>query len=776
MAYKPQNSKLYGAAIKHLLKQKSLSQRQFAGKAKLTTDYVSKLVNGKVAEPRQEQRRKIAKGLGVTEAELQKLVDDYIGNYVNFNTSITTDVSGAVTPTIFVANNRHIYHNLTSPDYTAFIGRKEELSRLLKYLSPDNPNHVITIYGIGGVGKTALIQRAAFLCLEASKGVVPVSGVPEFDAIIFTSAKNRRLTADGMLGIQRAQRNLSDIFREIAITLERPAITQATAENQLEIVRESLRNQRPLLIVDNMETIEGTDSILDFLIDLPLGVKAVITTRDRRTHNHIRLECLSSGEGIQLIKHQASERRITLSEDDCINIYNATEGIPIAIVYAIGRIASGYSVQTVLNRIASGTGDVAHFLFKDCVQEMRGNPEHKLLMSLAIFPYSAVRDAVAEVAGLIADRIDPEDGLVTLLDLCLIQRKDARYSMLPLTREYALLELAACPDFHQEARERWVKWYHNFLQKYGWQYWPERENKRDWYIQYEGLQVEWETILEVLEWCKRQKRYADIRDFWQMLHDFAFIYGYWTERSEWIDWLIEASQVQRDWQTTVEALNHQGFILICQDGNENLQKAEQFFNRAWEMRNYADLRVQIDLAGHIALMKVKQQKYAEAEQWQAERKKTIDCLEESKRINYILDFYCDQKEIYIGQGKYEEAKIICQKIIKESEEIGYYSFINEAQRCLANIGILQGDLDEVENLLNDGLFVANRNKDKRKIALYQVSFARLEKAKINSEKSREWANKALDGFKRLGMIKDAKEVQNLLAELDEGNQATRDKR
>ncbi|MBD2740029.1 GUN4 domain-containing protein [Coleofasciculus sp. FACHB-1120] len=75
--YKPEKSKLFGAALKKLLRKKNLSQREFAKRTKLQTSYVSKLVNGHIEEPRKDKRQKIAQGLGVTEQELQKITDEY---------------------------------------------------------------------------------------------------------------------------------------------------------------------------------------------------------------------------------------------------------------------------------------------------------------------------------------------------------------------------------------------------------------------------------------------------------------------------------------------------------------------------------------------------------------------------------------------------------------------------------------------------------------------------------------------------------------------------
>ncbi|WP_446416087.1 hypothetical protein [Coleofasciculus sp.] len=53
-------------------------------------------------------------------------------------------------------------------------------------------------------------------------------------------------------------------------------------------------------------------------------------------------------------------------------------------------------------------------------------------------------------------------------------------------------------------------------------------------------------------------------------------------------------------------------------------------------------------------------------------------------------------------------------------------------------------------------------KDKRRTAYYLASFAKLEKARVNFDKAREYANKAHNYFIELGMIRDAKKVKSLL--------------
>lgn len=155
---------------------------------------------------------------------------------------------------------RNIPHNLPRPEHTTFIGRQEEMRRLLELLSPERGANVISVDGIGGVGKTALVLETAYRCLQASTGEAPDPGIPRFGAIIFTSAKQQRLTSYGILPLFHAQRTLREIFLEITHTLNRQGITLATQEEQFSRVREALSRQRTLLIlIGNTSELQSRD-------------------------------------------------------------------------------------------------------------------------------------------------------------------------------------------------------------------------------------------------------------------------------------------------------------------------------------------------------------------------------------------------------------------------------------------------------------------------------------------------------------------------------------
>lgn len=664
---------------------------------------------------------------------------------------------------------RDILQNLPRRQYRKFIDRQGELKQLLEYISLDYRHPFITVDGIGGVGKTALVLEAAYLCLEASRtGKSPLKA-PIFDALIFTSAKQNYLWPTGIVPLLQRQSTLADIFREISRTLEDQSIIQATAADQLNRVYESLARQRTLLIVDNMETLENEEKekVLVFLSNLPVTAKAVITTRKQvAMFVPIHLNSLPQEESLQLIEQQASENGVILSQEQSQALYQRFGGIPVALIYLIAQVASGYSLEMILDPSVPLPENIARFCFEASLQPLRGQPPHKLLMSVAIFADAAVRDAVAEVAQLKMEPLAVEVGLAQLQQLSLLHHKAGRYGMLSLTREYVFAELAKYPEFETQARERWVKWYLHFVQNHG------GLDGDEYYIQYDRLSQEWANLLAVLHWCAAQEPegYENIQDFWKYLNDYTDLYGYWNDRLFWMDWLISASGRRGDWSTAVYGMSQKIWSLVQMAGPKNMEMANRLWEQAWILRDRDEVNSEdiAYLAVYKAIISIKVKAYDEARSWlkvmedmvhQAEAKE-----ERGQRLELLALYY--RAEIHYLEGEYEKAQDILQPLIPAANQIQWMRGVVRVQNLLANSAIKQHELNQAEELLYTGFTIAKLNKDKVLIANYQASFARLEKVRKNVDKVREWATQAKDGFQGLGMIDDYEEMCCLLDDLE----------
>jgi DNA-binding CsgD family transcriptional regulator len=329
------------------------------------------------------------------------------------------------------------HQNLPSPQHSHFIGRETEITRLLELLSSDRAAHIITVNGLAGVGKTALVLEAAYRCLQASRIPEAYLSAPNFEAIIFTSAKENYLTSAGILPRLQRDHSLSDICRAITTTLDRPDLVNMELSQQLNNIREYLSKKRTLLILDNLESVDDQTSVLAFLYDLPPTVKVVITSREQALFVPLHLESLLEIDSLRIIKNKGEEQGIKFNLEQCQILYQETSGIPAAAIYAVNKLSAGYSLLEAIEHIKDGSSDLANFLFTSSVKRLIGQPSYSLLMAAARFEEPPTRNAIALTADINNDS-NVADGLAKLQQLSLLKQQGDRYSMLELIRNYAI--------------------------------------------------------------------------------------------------------------------------------------------------------------------------------------------------------------------------------------------------------------------------------------------------------------------------------------------------
>lgn len=629
-------------------------------------------------------------------------------------------------------------HNLRSRDYHEFIGRKSELKKLLTYISSDYRQHITVIDGIGGVGKTALVLEAAHWCLDSEKYAERSkelkTEVPRFDAIIFTSAKTAYLDVNGIQKRPSQERSLQDIFRTIARTLGITAISQASTALQLEVVYQFLNRQSTLLIIDNMEVLESSEKekIFGFLGNIPTTTQAIITTREKLvSYPSISLPQLSKEESLELIQQHACEKNIQISDLQAQDLYRRFEGIPVALIYTIGRIAQHHSIERILSEEEALPSDIARFCFEEAVTPLRGQPAHKILMALAIFRGAPTRIPLSIVAGLGQDHIAVDDGLSELQCLSLVREDDdRRYRILSLTREYTRLEVSHHHEFEEVARNRLVDWYIQFTEEYGGLDW------QDWRARYNKLDNEWSNLMGVLEWCAAHDRYDDVKRIWQNIDNYVDLSGNWQTRIVWLDWLAERAVQRAELSTYVRSIALKAWTLMLM-GKERLDEAHDVLLEAWKLKSYIDPLEQAELAKDIAVLNIHKNRYKNTLRWLNRADvllKTANLQEQDfKRYRAYYSYY--RSRVNYFREEYEEAKQILNKILIVGEEIGWQRFSSYAEHRLGEIAMKEGRMMEARKFIKKALLIAKKNNEQRRIMLCQVSLARLENACGNRTKA-----------------------------------------
>lgn len=361
-----------------------------------------------------------------------------------------------------------LHQNLPPRDYAQFVGRQRELAEVRRLLHPRSRPYLVTVDGIGGIGKSALALEAAYAYLDPG---LPAS--ERYEALVWLSAKNTVLTTEGIQTRTQQFKTLSNLFAAIAQTLDYPAITQARADEQRAIVEQLLAERRTLLILDNLETVDDED-LLDFLRELPPPTKALITTRHRIDNAFpLALTGMPEADAHALIEQEAGRKGVTSSVELREQLWARTGGMPLAIVWSIGLIAQGQPVETVLRQLGSGQSDIIDFCFTQSLAHIRGRDAYSLFLAASRFADDVSREALGIVAGLQGDQHGIERGLEELVRLSLLNKYGDRYSLLTLTR--ALLQAEAQRELLLVAdmTERWIAYYDQFVDEFsGW--------SRDW--------------------------------------------------------------------------------------------------------------------------------------------------------------------------------------------------------------------------------------------------------------------------------------------------------
>lgn len=452
-------------------------------------------------------------------------------------------------PTVSIGSTfKHaLYHNLPQPDYVRFIGREKELEQIINLLKPfpHSQVHGIAISGIGGIGKSALaLQVAHHYYRNADK----LKEEERFDVIVWTSAKGSILTPQGIVQRQMVRNTLRDIFTAISITLEREDITSAPVEKQPYLVRKALTEQRTLLVVDHLGAIED-NAVLEFLRELPEPTKIIVTSRHRIDLGYpVRLSGMSWESANELIDLECDIKNIVLAETEKKLLYNHTGGVPLAIVWSIGLLFVGYSVDSVLYRLGQVGSDITAYTFEGLLNEIRGTVAQKLLLALSLFAQDADRDTLTEVAGIGDDFIIRDEGLAKLQALSLVNRTQTgrtsdRFSLLLLTKQLALSELDDAPN-RQDYINRWREWQLREAVLY---------KPTNWYdFSALALRTEFENFQGGLDWAVASE---DWELFLGLVVVVCWYYNYtglWTELLETAEFGVKIAKEQGNLQVEAE--------------------------------------------------------------------------------------------------------------------------------------------------------------------------------------------------------------------------------
>ena len=232
---------------------------------------------------------------------------------------------------------------------TGFFGRQRELVRIGELLTRERPRQgeiypplTVTLHGTGGIGKTALLRRAAERFAW------------NFERVIALSLEPLPSPADVLDRLERA--------------LGLPPAPEQQEEERFQRLTDALRDRRILLALDNVESLiyarDGADeaqrrasrAIYRFLSDLPVrGVALMASSRECTGlpgEQQVSISGLEEAAGAELFRSRISRRKGDLTPEGLQTLSHRVGGHPLALRLLASRFDEGAeSLATFTERL-----------------------------------------------------------------------------------------------------------------------------------------------------------------------------------------------------------------------------------------------------------------------------------------------------------------------------------------------------------------------------------------------------------------------------------------
>lgn len=421
-------------------------------------------------------------------------------------------------------------------ELTSFVGRRHEMARVKRLLEV---SRLVTLTGVGGVGKTRLALRAA--------------------------GAARRAFGDGVWLIELGEfTNQALLVDYIAAGL---GLQERSVHSPLEVLIDYLVDRQLLMVLDNCEhLIEAVAGVAQTLLRTCPGLRIIATSREPLSIDGeapmrvpplstpgqnlpISRQTTSVGDALTLFAERAhaaapdfelTERNTAVIAQICEQL----EGLPLPIELAAVRLRAMSAAQ-ILDRLtdryallAGGkrgapTRQQTMRLSVDWSYELCTAEEQQLWTRLSVFVGGFELDAAEEVCGERPCRTEFLDVITSLVDKSILIREQrgsiVRFRMLEILREYGRENLSEsgeditlrrrhrdwCTRLALHAEEGWIS-----------------DQQMDWIARLNREQL---NLREALDFCVSEDGDAESGlQIVDALHPYWFARGLFSEARRWI--------------------------------------------------------------------------------------------------------------------------------------------------------------------------------------------------------------------------------------------------
>lgn len=310
-----------------------------------------------------------------------------------------------------------------------FVGRKGLIKELL---SASQTYRVISILGIPGVGKTALMRQI-------------VAQLDQSQVFWYEFRPGLLSLADLLIHLARFLDSQSETNRFLASAMHAPTFSEA---DRISLVLSRLNANTCSLFFDSVHRVERDSAIASFLVlvkeQLHRGVvfaagreqPAFYTAIDeaRKTVYTVRLDGLNLQETQEFVAH----RRITVPIDTVTMLHQRFDGLPLALDLAVVLLTENFTEASLLALADKAQEKTLDYLFDELYGQL-DSTEKGLLTLASLFHFPFPQDQLLKTYVSVFDRTDGKVGFAKLRRRLLIQSQTAElYEVHEVIRSLAL--------------------------------------------------------------------------------------------------------------------------------------------------------------------------------------------------------------------------------------------------------------------------------------------------------------------------------------------------